>query len=289
MKRLARRARGAVTIAVVSLGALSASVPFAGASTASPSSTVPFKDPNIQGWLTFCNRDGQRITSGNLYTVPFVWKAISSAPAPAGYRTSKGRATLYAYQPIQYVDPGSWAGGQLTYDSAFSNPNHPVAQATNADLPLIGFTQAFPLHWDGLAEIRMMWTGVNMAQITTPYAAAIIRVTGDTWTLVQGGNASCNEGKGISMETIALSKKKLAKPESATPGGKTTPHGKSSPSSAGAAGQSGGSGPDGRLAADSSPAGGLGAGALAGIVVAALAAVWGGIILISRLRRRTAS
>src|SRR5262244_2621522 len=154
MNRLARRARaavtlGALTLGVLTLGALSAATPFAAASVTSSSSKVPFQDPSIHGWLTFCNRNNQPVTSGSLYTAPFAWKTVSSAPPPAGYRNSAGRVTLYAYQPIKYVDPGDWSGSELTAASSFTNPNHPAVQATNADLPLLGFTQAYPAHWDG--------------------------------------------------------------------------------------------------------------------------------------------
>jgi hypothetical protein len=298
MSRFASRARAAVTLAALTLGALSAAAPFAAASTTSSGAKVPFTDPNIQGWLTFCNRKDQPVTSGSLYTVPFVWKAISSAAAPAGYRNLKARATLYAYQPIQYVDPGDWAGSQLTGDTIFNNPSHPVAQATNGDLPLIGFVQSYPLHWDNYAEIRMMWTAANKSQLQTPYAAAIVRVTGSTWTLVEGGGGSCSQGAGLSVELLAPGAiKKLAKPESAAPGGTPTPAGVAgtAPASSGGSAASGqsqgqaGGATTGRLAADSSPAGGMGIGALAGIAVAALAVAWGAITLIGRRRRRAAS
>ena len=101
-------------------------------------------------------------------TVPFAWKAISSVNPPAGYGGAGGRVALWAYQPIQYVDPGDWSGSLLTGGSAFSNPDHPVVQATNADQPLLGFTQAYPEHWDGLLEIRMMYTAKDKPQLRPP-------------------------------------------------------------------------------------------------------------------------
>ena len=282
MNRQARRARAAVTITALAIGVLSASAPLAAAS----SSPVPFQDTNVAGWLTFCGHNNQAITSGSLDTQPFAWKTISSSPAPAGYRNSKARASLFAFQPIQYVDPGDWSGAQLSAATIFSNPDHPVTQATYGDVSLLGFTQAYPPHWDGLVEIRMMWSGVNEPQLTMPYAAAVIRISGSRWTLVKGGNASCSQGKGISVETILLPKKDVAKP-SATPSG-------SSAGGAGSSASSGGSGTGGsangsaaNLASDKSAAGGLSAGALVGIGLAALAIVWAGIAFLSRWRRRT--
>src|SRR5258708_3311688 len=197
MIRFARRARAAATLAALTLGAMSAVAPFAAASVTSSSYKGPFTDPNIDGWLTFCNRQDQPVTSGSLYTTPFVWKAISSAPPPPGYGNSKGRATVYGYQPLQYINPGDWAGSELTGASSFSNPDHPVTQATNADLPLIGMTPLYPLHWDGLAEIRMMWTSFNQSQLQSPYAAAVVRVTGHTSTLAEGGGGPCSPSTGV--------------------------------------------------------------------------------------------
>jgi hypothetical protein len=299
MSPFARRARAAISLTALVLGGLSAAVPFAAASVTTASGKVPFTDPNINGWLTFCGRNDKPVTSGSLETVPFVWKTISSSKAPAGYDGATGRAALYAYQPIQYVDPGDWSGAILTAGSAFSNPAHPVAQATNADQPLLGFTQAYPAHWQGLVEIRMLYTASDKPELTTPYAAAVIRVSGGKWTLVQGGDASCSQGQGLSMETVRLSKKKLSKPETVVLAGQSP-----SPGTGGSAGNSGGSagnpgsagqssggstaGGATRLAASESPSG-INGFALAGIGVGAFALVWVALTLVARYRRRTAS
>jgi hypothetical protein len=302
MNRFARRARAAVALAALTLGALTlgalpAGVPFAAASVTSPGSKVPFTDSNVDGWLTFCNRNDKPITSGSLYTAPFAWKTISSSPPPAGYRDSKARAALAVYQPIQYVNPGDWSGSWLTSTSTFTNPSHPVVQATNIDQALIGFTQAYPPHWDGLVEMRMMFAAIDKAQLQTPYAAAVLRVSGSNWTLVEGGGGSCSQGQGVSTETKTLPKKDLAKPvtvvagvhpsasSSRAAGGSSASNG-----SAGSGKSSGGSGASGtaKLAASDSSTG-LSGGALAGIGLGALALVWVAIGVISRRRRRATS
>jgi hypothetical protein len=296
MSPFARRARAAATVAAMALGGLLVAAPLASASVASTTGKVPFTDPGIDGWITFCNRSNQPVTSGSLDTVPFAWKTISSAKPPAGYGGASGRVALWAYQPIQYVDPGDWSGSLLTGASAFSNPDHPVVQATNADLPLVGFTQAYPEHWEGLLEIRMMYTAKDKEQLQTPYAAAILRVSGGKWTLVEGGGGSCSQGRGLSMETVALPKKELAKQETASPAGKSKGAAAgSSTNTTGSGGQSsGGSAANGSaansassLAASDSPAGISGI-ALAGIGVGAFALVWVGLMVFSRLRRRSA-
>ena len=294
MTRFARRARAATTLVALTLGVLSATAPMATASVTHSGFKVPFTDPYIHGSLTFCNRNGQPITSGSLYTAPFAWKTIASTPAPAGYHNSAGRASLYAYQPIQFVDPGNWSGILLTAGSSFTNPNHPVVQATNADQPLLGFTQAYPPRWDGLVEMRMLFTGVNKPELQSPYPAAILRISGNSWTLVKGGGGSCSQGQGVSMETKTLPKKELAKPQKVVPAGKSAGTGSSaaagshSSGGSGTGGQSSGSSAAARLAASDSSAGISGT-AVAGIVLGALAIAWAAIGVIARRRRRAAS
>ena len=298
MSPFARRARAAVTVTAMALGGLLVAAPLASASVASTTGKVPFTDPGIDGWITFCNRSNQPVTSGSLDTVPFAWKAISSAKPPAGYGGASGRVALWAYQPIQYVDPGDWSGSLLTGASAFSNPDHPVVQATNADVPLVGFTQAYPEHWEGLLEIRMMYTAKDKEQLQTPYAAAILRVSGGKWTLVEGGGGSCSQGRGLSMETVALPKKELAKQETASPAGE---------SKGAAAGSSTEHDRFRRpvvrrfsprpaqpptvhpVSRPATPPAGISGVALAGIGVGAFALVWVGLMVFSRLRRRSAA
>ena len=134
---------------------------------------------------------------------------MSSARVPAGYT----RATLYVFQPIQYVDPGDWTGYQLTDDSLFSSPAHPMAQATYADNPLLWPDQSMPPYWDGLYQLRMCFSGPGKTPWTSSYPAAVIKVTGKTWTLVQGGGSSCTDGKAESVETFLLPKSETAVPK----------------------------------------------------------------------------
>lgn len=296
MSSHARRMRAAIAVVGLALGALSAAVPLAAASTASPTAKAPFTDTNVNAWLTFCNQKDQPVTSGSIYAQPFVWKAISSGEAPPGYRGQAARGTLYAYQPIQYVDPLDWSGQQLTAGAVSSNAHHPVAAATAVDLPLIGFVQAYPPHWNGLVEIRMIYSAGDKELLETPYAAAVIRVSGKTWTLVEGGGGSCSQGQGISVEKAALPKKDLvvhpAAGSSATPaaGGSSSqsPVGASASGGTGSSGSNSASGSTARLAAADSSTG-MGAGELAGIGGVVLVVVWAAITLIARRRRRPAS
>lgn len=169
---------------------------------------VPFIDPYAQGSLTLCDRDHQPITSGQVTTQPFVWSAVSSMPAPPRYT----RAYLLVYQPIQYVDPSNWTGYQLNDDAIFSNRAHPIAQSTNADNPLLWPDQSMPPRWDGLYELRMYFTGVNIPAQSSPYPAAVIRVSGGSWTLLTKATTPCTVGTAVSVETLFLPKSELAHP-----------------------------------------------------------------------------
>jgi hypothetical protein len=182
----------------------------------------PLNDSSIVGTLTFCNRADQPMTSGSLYARPFAWKTVASSPAPKHYRASSARATLTVYQPIHFVDPGDWSGAQLTGASSFSNSQDPNVQATNLDQALLGFTQAYPSHWSNLYELRVYYSAPGREPSTSPYAAAVVRVTGSTWTLVEGGGTPCRAGHGTSDETKSFTKKELSKQYSQVPGASDT-------------------------------------------------------------------
>jgi hypothetical protein len=262
---------------------------------------VPFTDPYQVGSLTLCNQHLRPITSGSLLSFPFVWRAVSSAHVPAGYT----RATLYVYQPIQHVDPGAWTGYQLTADALFSNPAHPMAQATYGDNPLIWPDQSMPPYWDGLYELRMYFSGAGESPWTSSYPAAVIKVTGYTWALVQGGGSSCTDGKAESVESFLLPRSKTVVPR---PPVKVTPYADRTTGAKGKKGESaspsttsasttqaaGGSSTTttsvrrSASAGTSSRGGGTPASAIAGGVIAALVLAGAVALLAFRRRRRLA-
>lgn len=179
---------------------------------------LPFVDRSARGSLGFCNQAGRPVTSGSLSDRPFTWTAVSSVPAPDGYAT--GKAMLLAYQPRQGVDPGEWSGSELTASSRYTNPAHPMAQATYADNPLLFFTQAYPPKWQGLVELRMYFSAVDKSVFSQNYPAAVIRVDGDRWSVVSpGSSVPCNVGRATSVEQDYLPASRLTSPApSPTPG-----------------------------------------------------------------------
>jgi len=178
------------------------------ASAAHADGNVPFTDEYVQGSLTFCDAKNNEVTSGTLDARPFVVKAVSSAPAPAGYNTDGSLATLYIFQPRKEVDPLDWSGKQLTASSYFSNPKHPMTKGIPADISIKGFAQVAPL-WGGFAEVRMYFTAVNASPHADPYPAAVIHISGKKWTLVSGGGTPCDVGTTESRASQFLSPEQL--------------------------------------------------------------------------------
>lgn len=198
MSRLSRGTAGAIALVLLTGPALLVAGP------ATAATNLPYSDPKAKGYIAFCDSQGQSVSGGNIKDLPFVATAISSEPAPAGYAVKNGKATLYAYQPRQGVDPGEWSSQPLSGSSIYSNAKHPMASVTTADKPLEQILQAYPARWDGLLQLRMFYSAPNMQPYTIQYPATSIRVTGDTWRIVDGGTVPCNVGKAVSIETILL-------------------------------------------------------------------------------------
>jgi hypothetical protein len=178
---------------------------------AAQADSVPWKDPNAQGYIGLCDDKGNQLRSGKLSAKPFAHFAISSVAAPTGYGVQeRAKGTLFAYQPRPGVDPGDWSGTQLTASSFFSNPSHPMAEGTAGDYSLADYLSIYPAKVDGLVQLRMFLGAPNKQTITTPYPATTIRVSGDSWRVVEGGSISCGVGQATSIEKVYLPKQTLA-------------------------------------------------------------------------------
>lgn len=207
-----RRSVLAVTAAAASLVlACAAPAQFAAAGVTHPGAAqhpavgnfkLPYTDPEQAGLLTLCNEKLQPITHGLITTKPFVWRVVSSVPAPAGYRLKGETAVLATYQPREYTPAGAWSGLIFTAASVYSTPSHPTVQLTPIDQPLDYMTESFPPIWDHLIELRMYLGGPDRAMYDDHYGAADIQVIGNTWTMVEGGHGSCTAGSAVSREVI---------------------------------------------------------------------------------------
>ena len=165
---------------------------------------APYIDPAAAGVIGLCDRSGHSIRSGTTGAEPFVWRAVSSVAATAPYSGPGRTATLMAYQPRQGVPPGQWSGALLTTSSEYSNPAHPMSQLTDGDLPLSDFLSTFPARWHGFIQLRLYLGAPGVPNRTATYAAADLRISGNKWTVVRGGNGDCTAGTATSMETVLL-------------------------------------------------------------------------------------
>jgi hypothetical protein len=213
-----------------------------GAESSASASGPPFTDPAQTGLITLCNQQGQVVKSGSTLSVPFAWYAVSSSPAPTGY--GKGTAQLAVYQAIQHEDPSNWDGGYLSVGSWYTDPDHPIAAATNRDTPLVYFVQDHPLYWDGLVELRMFYSALGKEFHSSTYPIAIVKVDGNNWKLVEGGSGPCDAGTAKTLESQVTPVAQLDTPQTVVlgvpkgkPKGKgtstTNPGSQSSGSSAG--------------------------------------------------------
>jgi hypothetical protein len=162
--------------------------------------TVPFTDPAAIGQLSFCNSAHQSITSGSLGAKPFVAYAVGSTTAPNGYTGSGRTAVLFAASPKQDLNANQWPGEYLTSTAVYGNPQHPTAAGTSADLSMQNFfDDAKPL-WDGLVELRLYVGAPLQAFYTQSYDAATIKISGNSWKLIQGGSAPCADSDSTPRE-----------------------------------------------------------------------------------------
>ena len=212
------RALAAALVAATSLLWVS----LAAAPAALADNSIPFTDPNAQGTLSLCDKNGHAVTSGKITDVPFVWRVVSSSPAPKGYVSKFGKATLIVFQPRQNVNPLEWSGKQFTSSTWYTNPDHPMAQATYGDPPLIDLVSIAPL-WQGTLQLRLIYSNVNTVPHTHPYPAAVIHVTGNTWTLLTPNVTACNVGSAVADESLYVPKQALpsASPTLTNPKGGT--------------------------------------------------------------------
>ena len=221
------------------------------------SGAVPFTDPSSVGTLGFCDKNNQPVTSGSIHDKPFVWKAVSDSPAPAGYLSKRGKGTLYAFSPIEHVAPGDWSPFQLTGSSTYTNKTFPMTAGTYGDPPLEWQVTSFPPVWDSLVQLRLYLTDIGQQPLVTKYPTAVIKVTGSTWTLVQGNrNPECAKGTALSAELVTLPKNlRPTAPPKATgsPSPGATASSTASPSSSDATPSADPSSSDGALASSDAP------------------------------------
>jgi hypothetical protein len=167
------------------------------------SADVPSNDPSAQGSIGLCSKDLQPITHGSIHDKPFAWRAVSSVTPPPPYDAPGGKGTLYIYQPRPGVMADQWNGDSMTAASTFTNPGHPMAQATELDFSLADFLNEFPTLVDGRLQLRMFVGARGVGTLASSYPATDIRVAGDTWAEVTPVIEDCRAGSAVSSEIAA--------------------------------------------------------------------------------------
>ena len=205
---------------------------------------VPYTDPAVTGSIGLCDVGGHNITSGNVHDTPFVWLAVGSTAADSRYAAPGRTAFLSAFQPRKGIDPGLWSGYVLGPSSRYTNPQHPMSQATPISSPLQDFLGRYAPSWDGLVQLRLLLGGSNRSPQTGAYDATDLRITGDTWQVVRGGTGPCRAGTAVSNAVLLNlpGAKGMPKPGAVAPA-PTVSHG-SRPSSGAQVRSSPGGGPN---------------------------------------------
>lgn len=223
-----------------SAAALAAVAVLAAAPAQAHADQLPFNDTNVNGSIGLCDATGSPIRSGAMSAHPFVAMAASSVGAPDGFTGTNSKATLYAFQPRKDVDPGEWSGEQMTGSSVYADSGHPMVSGTNLDPSLKDFVSGYPANWDGLVELRIYYTAPNKVPYRRTYPAAVLRVSGDTWSVVQGADVTCDSKKVISSERLLLPPSAFNKPAAPSSGKSTgTPAGTGAKPAAGTPAASG--------------------------------------------------
>lgn len=157
--------------------------------SAARAGTAPYTDSHSTGGIVLYDKDGTAVTSGSTNDRPFVAKAVGQAKAPQPYDGDGRKATLLAFLPRKDADATQWHGRFLTGASAYTDPAHPTVVAPDGAGSLREFLDVYPTQWDGLVQLRIYLGVPGEATLTTSYATADIKVTGDRWTVVRGGGA----------------------------------------------------------------------------------------------------
>ena len=190
------------TVLLAMLGAPVFAWPAVGAAS------VPYNDYAVTGSVGLCDPAGRPVTHGNVNDKPFVSRAVSSTPAVAPFDGRGRKATLLAYQPRPGANPNQWSGDTLTSSSSYTNPRHPMAQATVLDFRLKDFLREFAPMWHGLIQLRIYLGAPGQGTFSDSYPATDIRVTGDTWAVVHGANVVCTDGSATASEIVPPTVKK---------------------------------------------------------------------------------
>ncbi len=158
--------------------------------------TVPYDDAQSAGLLTLCSADGKAVTRGSVDDSPFAAVVLGETALPSDLDPTGAVATLYAYQPREGVGTSEFSGNALTAAVGFADPEAPAARVDEGAWTIGDFVTAFPADYDGYVQLRLVLGTPEAGTLSDrPYDTADLRVDGDAWELVRGGDASCADAE----------------------------------------------------------------------------------------------
>lgn len=154
--------------------------------------TVPYDDPQSSGLLTLCDTSGHQVTGGKITDKPFAPIVLGQTPLDKRVAADVVPiATLYGYQPRPGVEALEFSGTAIGGPVPFTRHDKPATQVVKEAYSIANFTEIYPAKLDGYVQLRLITSAPGFGAFTTAYDTADLKVDGDNWKLVRGGNASC--------------------------------------------------------------------------------------------------
>lgn len=189
--QLARPVRRVAVLALLA-GVLVVAAVLVWSRTGAEATAAPYDDPQAAAGITLCSADGTPVTGGSVDDTPFAAVALGSTGIPSDVDDTGAVGTLYAYQPREGVSPSEFSGTAITAAGVLADPDRPAVAVTEDSWSLRDFVTAFPADLDGYVQLRLYLGSPAAGTLSDqPYDTADLRVDGDRWELVDGGNAAC--------------------------------------------------------------------------------------------------
>lgn len=183
--RVPRRALALAVVAVVVVAAVAWFV--------SREEVVPYDDPQSTGLLTLCDESGGRITKGGVDDTPFAPIVLGQTPVDDRVADDAVvNATLFGFQPRAAVDPLEFSGSPIGGPVPFVDHDRPATRVVEEAWSIANFVSVFPAEQDGYVQLRLITSTSGFGASTTSYDTADLKVDGDSWHVVRGGDADCS-------------------------------------------------------------------------------------------------
>lgn len=187
-RRVPRRVGVVAAVAVVAVAVA------VGAAWSVRGEAVPYDDAQSSGLLTLCDESGHRVTRGSVDDTPFAPIVLGATPVDAQVEEDAVvNATLYGYQPRENVDPLEFSGSPIGGPVPFVDHDRPATRIVPDAWSIANFVEVFPATYDGYVQLRLIVSASGFGAFTSSYDTADLKVDGDSWHVVRGGDADCTD------------------------------------------------------------------------------------------------